>query len=71
MQATPVLCSNDAAVLLIMPLLLGTETNASWAPDKKVRAHPEVGRGGGWREALNAEASLASKTDCCSAYNRF
>lgn len=51
MQATPVLCSNDAAVLLVMPLLLDTETNASWAPDKKVRAHPgvvpEVGWGGG------------------------
>lgn len=47
MQATPVLCSNDAAVLLVMPLLLDTETNASWAPDKKVRAHPGVGWGGG------------------------
>lgn len=34
---------------------------------------PEVGWGGrgGWREAVNAEASLASKTDCCSAFNRF
>ena len=47
MQATPVLCSNDAAVLVVMPLLLDTETNASWAPDKKVRAHPGVGWGGG------------------------